>query len=154
MTSDAKSIKEYLESIPPERKACINKLRKVIKANLPEGFQEEMSYGMIGFVVPHSLYPKGYHVNPKEPLPFINIASQKNYIAFYHMGIYDVALLKWFQDEYKLFSKKKLDMGKVCIRFKKEEDIPYEIIGELSKKISVKDWILTYESSIKSSKKG
>ncbi len=154
MTSDAKSIKEYLESIPPERKASINKLRKVIKANLPEGFQEEMSYGMIGFVVPHSLYPKGYHVNPKEPLPFINIASQKNYIAFYHMGIYDVALLKWFQDEYKLFSKKKLDMGKVCIRFKKEEDIPYEIIGELSKKISVKDWILTYESSIKSSKKG
>ncbi len=154
MTSDAKSIKEYLESIPPERKASINKLRKVIKANLPEGFQEEMSYGMIGFVVPHSLYPKGYHVNPKEPLPFINIASQKNYIAFYHMGIYDVALLKWFQDEYKLFSKKKLDMGKVCIRFKKEEDIPYEIIGELSKKISVRDWILTYESSIKSSKKG
>jgi uncharacterized protein YdhG (YjbR/CyaY superfamily) len=154
MTSDAKSIKEYLESIPPERKASINKLRKVIKANLPEGFREEMSYGMIGFVVPHSLYPKGYHVNPKEPLPFINIASQKNYIAFYHMGIYEVELLKWFQDEYKLFSKKKLDMGKVCIRFKKEEDIPYEIIGELSKKISVEDWIFTYESSIKSSKKG
>ena len=154
MKSDIKSIEEYLDSIPPERKVILDKLRKIIKANLPKGFKEEMSYGMIGYVVPHSLYPKGYHVNPKDPLPFINLASQKNYIAIYHMGIYQPDLLKWFQEEYKLFSKKKLDMGKVCMRFKKEEDIPYGIIGNLSKKISVSDWISIYETSTNSARKG
>lgn len=154
MKSTINTIQEYLDSIPTERANIINKLRKILKSNLPKGFKEEMSYGMIGFVVPHSLYPKGYHVNPKDPLPFINLASQKNYIAVYHMGIYQPDLLKWFQEEYKLFSKKKLDMGKVCMRFKKDEDIPYEIIGNLSKKISVSDWISIYETSTKSIGKG
>lgn len=154
MKSIINTIQEYLDSIPTERANIINKLRKILKSNLPKGFKEEMSYGMIGYVVPHSLYPKGYHVNPKDPLPFINLASQKNYIAIYHMGIYQPDLLKWFQEEYKLFSKKKLDMGKVCMRFKKEEDIPYGIIGNLSKKISVSDWISIYETSIKSIGKG
>ena len=154
MKSTINTIQEYLDSIPTERANIINKLRKILKSNLPKGFKEEMSYGMIGFVVPHSLYPKGYHVNPKDPLPFINLASQKNYIAVYHMGIYQPDLLKWFQEEYKLFSKKKLDMGKVCMRFKKDEDIPYEIIGNLSKKISVSDWISIYETSTKSTWKG
>jgi hypothetical protein len=154
MKSIINTIQEYLDSIPTERANIINKLRKILKSNLPKGFKEEMSYGMIGYVVPHSLYPKGYHVNPKDPLPFINLASQKNYIAIYHMGIYQPDVLKWFQEEYKLFSKKKLDMGKVCMRFKKEEDIPYGIIGNLSKKISVSDWISIYETSIKSIGKG
>ena len=154
MKSTINTIQEYLDSIPTERANIINKLRKILKSNLPKGFKEEMSYGMIGFVIPHSLYPKGYHVNPKDPLPFINLASQKNYIAVYHMGIYQPDLLKWFQEEYKLFSKKKLDMGKVCMRFKKDEDIPYEIIGNLSKKISVSDWISIYETSTKSARKG
>ena len=154
MKSTINTIQEYLDSIPTERANIINKLRKILKSNLPKGFKEEMSYGMISFVVPHSLYPKGYHVNPKDPLPFINLASQKNYIAVYHMGIYQPDLLKWFQEEYKLFSKKKLDMGKVCMRFKKDEDIPYEIIGNLSKKISVSDWISIYETSTKSTWKG
>jgi hypothetical protein len=154
MKSTINTIQEYLDSIPTERANIINKLRKILKSNLPKGFKEEMSYGMIGFVIPHSLYPKGYHVNPKDPLPFINLASQKNYIAVYHMGIYQPDLLKWFQEEYKIFSKKKLDMGKVCMRFKKDEDIPYEIIGNLSKKISVSDWISIYETSTKSARKG
>ena len=128
----------------------MTKLRSVINENRPEGFEEKMSYGMIGWVVPHVLYPAGYHCDTKLPLPFMNIASQKNFVALYHMGNYsDKNLLYWFVNEYTAQSKVKLDMGKSCIRFKKPEHIPYDLIGELVRKMSVKDWIQTYETSYK-----
>ena len=147
MQSKAKSIKEYLKEVPEERKQAFNKLRDTIIANLPEGFKEEMSYGMIGYVVPHSIYPDGYHCSPELPLPFTSIASQKNFIALYHMGIYaNKEVLDWFLAEYPKHSKLKLDMGKSCIRFKKPELIPFELIGQLMGKIAVADWIRDYEA--------
>ena len=147
MQSTAKTPAEYVDSLPDERKSVIENIRKTVLDNLPEGFEETMGYGMLGYVVPHSIYPSGYHCDPKTPLPFISVASQKNFIAFYHMGIYaDEKLLKWFQEEFLKYSKKKLDMGKSCIRFKKAEDIPYELIGELANKMSPQDWIERYES--------
>lgn len=150
MTSAAATVEEYLNEVPVERKPALEKLRKVILDNLPKGFQEGMGYGMIGYAVPHSIYPKGYHCNPKLPLPFMSFASQKNSINFYHMGIYaNKKLYSWFVDEYPKYSSKKLDMGKSCMRFKKEEDIPYDLIGELVQKVSVEDWISTYETAFK-----
>jgi hypothetical protein len=146
MQSTALNPQEYVDSLPEERKEPMNQLRKVILDNLPQGFAEEMSYGMIGYVVPHSIYPAGYHCDPKLPLPFINIASQKNFIALYHMGIYlDEKLLHWFISEYQKHSKIKLDMGKSCMRFKKTDQIPFQLIAELVRKMSVKDWIEKYE---------
>ncbi len=128
----------------------MSKLRLVIKENLPAGFQETMSYGMIGYVVPHSIYPAGYHCTPELPLPFMNIASQKNFIAVYHMGIYaDKNLLDWFVTEFPKHSNMKLDMGKSCIRFKKPEQIPFELIGELASKMTNEEWITIYESKFK-----
>lgn len=148
MQSDSKTPQEYVDSLPEERKLAIQKLRNSIKLNLPEGFQEEMSYGMLGYVVPHSIYPKGYHCKPNLPLPFINIASQKNFIALYHMGIYaNPELLNWFVAEYSKLVKSKIDIGKSCIRFKKMEDIPYELIGELAAKMTVSEWISIYENN-------
>ncbi|WP_136668149.1 DUF1801 domain-containing protein [Flavobacterium sp. H122] len=147
------TVEEYLNQIPEERKEAINKLRDTILENLPEGFEECIGYGMIGYSVPHSIYPGGYHCNPKDPLPFAGIASQKNFIAFYHMGIYALPeLMNWFIQEFPKHSKRKLDMGKSCIRFKKTEDIPYELIGELMTKLSVEDWIHTYENTFKKKK--
>jgi len=148
MTSAATTVKEYIDGLPEDRKEAINQLRTVIQKKLPKGFQEEMSYGMIGYVVPHTLYPAGYHCNPKLPLPFMNIASQKNFIAVYHMGIYaDPKLMDWFLAEFPKHSKSKLDMGKSCIRFKKPEQIPFELIGELAAKMMPQDWITLYESA-------
>ncbi|MFO7721094.1 MAG: DUF1801 domain-containing protein [Gillisia sp.] len=150
MTSKANRPEEYIKELPEERKVIIKKLRKTILDNIPDGFEETMNYGMIGYVIPHSVYPKGYHCNPKSPLPFLNISSQKNFVAFYHMGIYaDKDLLNWFTSAYKTFSTRKLDMGKSCIRFKKPEDIPYDLIAELISKITPQDWIQTYEATIK-----
>lgn len=143
------TVKEYIEKLPDERRPYFEKLRNVIRENIPPGFNEEMSYGMVGYVVPHSIYEKGYHVNPKLPLPFVNLGNQKNYIALYHNGIYmDKELRDWFEEEYKKRCKYKLDMGKSCIRFKKMDDIPYELIAELVKKISVNDFIETYEKAL------
>ncbi len=150
MQSKAATPEEYVESLPEDRREAINKLRKVIRKNLPKGFVEEMSYGMIGYVVPHKLYPKGYHCDPKLPLPFLNIASQKNFIAVYHMGIYmNPKLLDWFTNEYPKHSKKKLDMGKSCLRFKKPDEIPFDLIGELASKMTVTEWIALYEKALK-----
>ena len=150
MTSSATTPEEYLNEVPEERKSAIHKLRNVIVKNLPKGFKEAISYGMIGYVVPHEIYPSGYHCNPKLPLPFMSFASQKNSINFYHMGIYaNKELYDWFTNEYANFSKKKLDIGKSCMRFKKEEDIPYELIGKLVTKMTVEDWVATYENALK-----
>jgi hypothetical protein len=146
MQSKAPTTKQYIDELPEERKAVIQKLQKVILKNLPKGFEEVMSYGMIGYVVPHALYPNGYHCDPKLPLPYMSIASQKNFVAVYNMAVYaDKKLYDWFLKEYPKHSKAKLDMGKSCLRFKKTEDIPYELIGELAGKLSVKDWIGLYE---------
>ena len=150
MQSTAKTPAEYVDSLPDERKIVIENIRKTVLDNLPEGFEETMSYGMLGYVVPHSIYPSGYHCDPKTPLPFISVASQKNFIAFYHMGIYaDESLLNWFVAEYPKHCKTKLDMGKSCIRFKKMNDIPLELLGQLVAKMSVQDWISMYEKNLK-----
>lgn len=150
MRSEAKSANAYIESLPDERREAIAKLRKIIVRNLPKGFEETMSYGMLAWVVPHKLYPGGYHCDPKQPLPFLNLASQKNYISLYHMGLYSSGdLLNWFETEWPKYSTKKLDMGKCCVRFKKPDDIPFELIGRLVAKITPKEWIDTYESVIK-----
>jgi hypothetical protein len=154
MQSTAKTVDEYLASLPEDRKEAMTKLRNIIKKNLPKGFEECMSYGMIGYVVPHSIYPAGYHCTPALPLPFMSIASQKNFVALYHMVIYDDPILKsWFEEEYKKVTPTKLDMGASCMRFKKMENIPYKLIGELVKKVSVKEWIVIYESKYKSASK-
>lgn len=150
MTSDAKNPDEYINSLPEDRKKYMEKLRNVILKNLPKGFQEGMGYGMMGYSVPHSIYPNGYHCKPSDPLPFMGMASQKNSINFYHMGIYaDKELYDWFVGEYPKHSTRKLDMGKSCMRFKKFEEIPFDLIGELVTKISVEDWIETYESAFR-----
>lgn len=140
------TVSDYLDNLPEERKDSFISLRKVILSNLSEGFEECINYGMIGYVVPHSIYPAGYHCDTKLPLPFMNIANQKNFIAFYHMGIYgNQDLMNWFVNESPKYSKAKLDMGKSCIRFKKMDDIPFVLIGELVSKMTVKDWIQQYE---------
>lgn len=150
MKIKAESVEEYLENIPEDRKPAMNRLRDIIKNNIPKGFEECLSYGMIGYVVPHSLYPDGYHCNTKLPLPFINLANQKNAISLYHMGIYaDEDLMKWFVEEYPKHCKYKLDMGKSCVRFKKMDDIPYDLIKALIKKMKVKDWVSIYDKNVK-----
>jgi len=144
------SVADYIRQIPDERKAAFNALMDVFRTHLPEGFSEGLGYGMPAFVVPHSIYPDGYHCKPSEPLPFISIASQKNFIALYHMGIYAIPELHhWWIEEFPKHSKKKLDMGKSCVRFKKPEDIPMELIAELATKVSVDQWINVYENNIK-----
>ncbi len=150
MQSKAATPDEYIESLPEDRKKAIVELRKEILKNLSKGFSEEMSYGGLGYVVPHSVYPSGYHCDPKLPLPFMGLASQKNFIGFYHMGIYaDKKLFSWFVKEYSRHSKAKLDMGKSCIRFKKPDQIPFKLIGELVGKMSAADWIEMYEKNLK-----
>ncbi len=142
-------VQQYFNSLPEDRKAAMTELRNVIVQKLPKGFEEVISYGMPGYVVPHSLFPQGYHCDPKLPLPFISIASQKNFIALYHMGIYaDDTLLKWFVDEYAKVSKTKLDMGKSCIRFKKIDQIPFRLIGELVSKMTPEAWINLYKEKL------
>ena len=154
MQSTATTVEQYLDELPEERKEGMRKLRQIIRENLPEGFAETMSYGMISYVVPYTLYPAGYHCDPKQALPFLSIASQKNFIAVYHMVVYaDKSLYDWFVKAYTAQSKTKLDMGKSCIRFKKPEHIPYELIGELAQKVEVADWIGIYEENFKKNKK-
>lgn len=150
MQSQATTPEEFFADIPEDRIQIIKDLRRVILENLPNGFTEVVSNGMLNYVVPHSLYSKGYHCNPKQPLPFMSIASQKNFIALYHMGIYsDKKLLNWFSEEYSKHSKTMLDMGKSCIRFKKINQIPLNLIAELSSKMTPQEWIKIYEAQIK-----
>ena len=149
MQIPADSIQDYLSKVPEERKEAFTKLFETISKNLPKGFQTNLSYGMIGWSVPLETFPAGYHCSPGTPLPFINLASQKNFIALYHMGIYaNDELLNWFVEEYSKHSKRKLDMGKSCIRFKKPDEIPFELIAELSKRMTPKDWISIYEKML------
>ena len=150
MQIKAKTPEEYIAQIPEDRIPYFEKLRKTILQNIPKGFEEQMSYGMIGYVVPKSLYPEGYHCNTELPLPFTNIASQKNFIALYHSGIYaSKDIHDWFVNEYPKHCKRKLDMGKSCIRFKKAEEIPFELIAELMQKMTVEEWVNLYENTLK-----
>lgn len=150
MAEKATNVTDYYENLPEDRKKVMNDLRKLITKNLPKGFKEGFDYGMPGWSVPHSIYPAGYHCDPKIPLPFLGLASQKNFIALYHMGIYaDKKLYDWFVSEYAKVSKTKLDMGKSCIRFKKPDQIPMELIAELVTKMTPKDWIELYESAFR-----
>ncbi len=150
MRTPGNTVEEILANVPEERKETFAKLHKTIVDNLPEGFEAAISYGGLGYVVPHSIYPNGYHCKPEEPLPFAGIASQKNTINLYHMGIYsNPELYDWFVAEYPKYCKRKLDMGKSCIRFKKAEDIPFPLIAELMQKMTVEQWISTYESLLK-----
>ncbi len=140
---------EYLDALPTDRELIMRNLRAVIRKNIPEGFQEGFSYGAIWYGVPHSIYPAGYHCDPKMPLPFMGIASQKSHIGLYHMGIYcDPKLMAWFTTEWKKHSTKKLDMGKSCARFKRAEDVPLKLIGELAKRMTVKEWVGVYENEL------
>ena len=150
MQSKAITPDQYIAELPEDRKPAMEKLRSIFLENIPKGFEEQMGYGMLGFVVPFSLYPSGYHCDTKLPLPFAGMASQKNFIALYHMGIYaNPELLNWFVSEYPKHSKQKLDMGKSCIRFKKMNQIPFDLIAELVQKMSVQEWITCYESAFK-----
>ncbi|PWH84097.1 hypothetical protein DIS18_06010 [Algibacter marinivivus] len=150
MQSKATTPKQYLDELPEDRKEPISKLRKQILDNLPKGIEETMNYGMLGYVIPHSVYPDGYHCNTKLPLPFMNLASQKNFVAVYSMVIYaKKELMDWFVSEYGKRCKYKLDMGKSCIRFKRMDDIPFDLIGELTAKVSAEEWIEIYESAVK-----
>ena len=150
MQSKAQSPEQYIAELPDDRKIAMQKLRDVVLKNLPKGFEEVIGYGMLTYVVPHSIYPNGYHCDPKMPLPFFSMASQKNTINIYHMAVYlDKDLYNWFVSEYPKHSSLKLDMGKSCIRFKKIDAIPYDLIGELLAKISVENWIEMYEKVLK-----
>lgn len=150
MQSKAATADQYISELPEDRQQVMKQLRETVNTNLPKGFEETMQYGMISYVVPHSIYPDGYHCKPTDALPFMSIASQKNHIAFYHSGIYaDPALLEWFVEEYPNHVKGKLDMGKSCIRFKNFKNIPFELLGELTSKITVEQWIEKYESVLK-----
>ena len=150
MTSAATTPDQYFSELPPERQEAMYRLRETLKKHLPKGFKEGMGYGNVGFSVPHSTYPAGYHCDPKQPLPFVGLASQKSHISLYHMGLYaDPQLMEWFTTEYPKHSKVKLDMGKSCIRFKKPEAIPYELIAQLAEKMTPEDWIALYEENLK-----
>lgn len=150
MQIPAISIEDYISKIPEERQKAFKKLFDTVNDNLPEGFTGNVSYGMVGWGVPLKTYPAGYHCTPGSPLPFMSIASQKNFIALYHMGMYaSPELLEWFVAEYPKHSKRKLDMGKSCVRFKKADDIPFDLIAKLAKKMTVQEWITTYESNFK-----
>ena len=153
MKASGQTVQDILANVPEERVEAFNKLHEVIVKNLPKGFEPGISYGGLGYVVPHTIYPAGYHCKPAEPLPFAGISSQKNAISFYHMGIYsDPQLMEWFLAEYPKHSKQKPDMGKSCIRFKKLNEIPYELIGKLMTKMTVQDWINIYETKLKTRK--
>ncbi len=155
-TSETKpnNIAAYIENLPEDKAAAFMQLRETILQSIPEGFAEAFTYGMVAYVVPHSIFPAGYHCDPKLPLAFVNIACQKNFIALYHMGIYaDKNLLDWFVSEYPKHCDTKLDMGKSCIRFKKPEKIPHALIAELMQKMSVQEWIDTYQCVLSQARK-
>jgi len=150
MRITASSVADYISKIPEERQAAFERLMAIFRTHLPEGFEEGLVYGMPAFIVPHSIYPDGYHCKPSEPLPFVSFDSQKNLIALYHMGIYAIpGLYAWWTEEFPKHSSKKLDMGKSCVRFKNSDDIPFELILALAQKVTVQQWIKVYENNVK-----
>ena len=148
MKTTAATATRYIASLPPDRQSVIRKLRAVIRKNLPKGFEETIGYGMLAWVVPHSVYPAGYHCDPTKPLPFINLASQKQYVSLYHMALGTAPMLAWLRSEWPKHCEEKLDAGKGCLRFKKLDQIPYALVGELAAKMTPRQWIEAYESAI------
>ncbi len=150
MTTSKITVTDILNNIISDRKIPFNTLHNVIVEHLPNGFETAICYGMISYIVPHSLYPAGYHCKPQEPLQFAAIASQKNAITLYHLGLYgNTELMDWWRREYPKYSKQKLDMGKGCVRFKNFDDLPFQLVGELMSKITVPQWIAYYEANLK-----
>lgn len=146
----ADNVDAYIDQTPADRHEALNQLRQVIQDNLPEGFAECIGYNMPSYVVPHELYPAGYHCDPKLPLPFLSFASQKNFVALYHMGLYaSDELMAWFLSQWDAEQWGKLDMGKSCIRFKKMDRIPIQLVGELVARMTVEDWVRLYESKFR-----
>lgn len=149
-THDMATPTEYIQNIDEARRPAFERLRETIQQNLSPDFAEEMAYGMVSYVVPHSIYPPGYHCDPKQALPFVSIAAQKNFLAVYHMGVYtNPELLEWFVTEYGKLNLGKLDMGKSCIRFKNVTKIPFELIGRLMQQMSMQNWLDLYQSKLK-----
>jgi hypothetical protein len=154
MQSKATTVSAYLASLPPDRRKAIESVRAVILANLDKDYEEGMQYGMIGYYVPHRVYPSGYHVDAEHPLPFAALASQKNYMSVYVMGLYcgcvdgvsDNALAKWFNEAWAKTGKK-LDKGKACIRFKKLDDLALDVLGEAIRRLPAKKYIEVYEKA-------
>ncbi len=154
MQSKATTVDAYLAELPEERREAISAIRGVILKNLPRGYEEGMQWGMIGYYVPHSLYPAGYHCQPEEPLPVASLASQKNHMAFYGLGLYiNEAQARWFVEEWKKAGKK-LDMGKSCVRFKTLDDVAIDVIGRAIKRLPVKQNIAQYESQLTTNDSG
>lgn len=153
MQSKAATVEQYLAELPEDRRETVQAIRALILKNLPKGYEEGMQYGMIGYYVPHSVYPPGYHCDPKQPLPFVSLASQKNYISLYLGCVYGNADHEaWFREAWAKTGKK-LDMGKSCVRFKKLDDLPLSVIGQSIKRVPVKKYIEHYESAIKDARK-
>lgn len=155
MQSKAATVEQYIAELPPDRREIVSTVRNVILKNLDKGYQECMGYGMMGYAVPHSIFPAGYHCNPKQPLPFAGLASQKQYVSLYIMFLYcgcdgsvETDVLKWFRDAWAKSGKKKLDMGVCCIRFKKLDEIPLDVIGEAIKRMPLKDYVAGYEKAL------
>lgn len=154
MQSSAKTVNEYLRELPDDRRKAISAVRAVIRENLQPGFEEGMQYGMIGYFVPHSIYPAGYHCDPKQPLPFTALASQKNAMSLYLMACYgDEEEQVWLRDQFTKAGKK-LDMGKSCIWFKKLDDLPLDVVGAAIRRTTVPDYIAAYESARPAKKPG
>jgi hypothetical protein len=150
MKSNNTFVAEYLKSLPEDRIDAVKNILRQVEIHLPEGFDYTIQGSLLSIVVPHSVYPSGYHCNPKDPLPFISIASLKNNISLYHMGVYaDENIFKWFVSEYEKLQIGKLDIGKSCIRFKNLENIPFDLLGQLFKKMTPADWIALYEKTYK-----
>lgn len=150
MRIDATDATDYVDQLPPDRAQAVTRLLAVLREHLPTGFEETMQYGMPSFVVGKKMYPAGYHCDPDLPLPFVSVGNQKGHVGLYHMGIYAMPdVLAWFQDEWPRHVPTKLDMGKSCIRFKRMDRIPYELVGELAEKISPSEWILAYEARVR-----
>ncbi|HYO65007.1 MAG TPA: DUF1801 domain-containing protein [Archangium sp.] len=149
MQSKATTVDQYLASLPADRRAAVSAVRKAILANLDKDYEEGIQYGMIGYYVPHKVFPAGYHVDPKQPLPFAALASQKNHMAVYLMGIYgEPRQEKWFREAWAKTGRK-LDMGKSCVRFKKLEDVALDVLGEAIRRAPAKAYIQQYESVIR-----
>ncbi|MGZ8318351.1 MAG: DUF1801 domain-containing protein [Telluria sp.] len=161
MQSEATSVPDYLASLPDERRKIVDAVREVIVANLDSGYAEGMHYGAIGYVVPHSVFPDGYHCNPKQPLPFAGLASQKNYVSLYLMGVCfgctaddETAEGKWLREAWAASGKKKLDMGKACVRIKKLDDVPLDVIGEAVRRMPALLYIERYKEGLAAAARG
>jgi hypothetical protein len=148
--SPARTVAEYLAALPADRREVIASVRRTLLANLDRGFEEGMSYGMISYHVPHRLYPAGYHCNPQQPLPFVALAAQKNHYALYMFGLYfDLDEARQFEREWRAAGKR-FDMGKSCVRFKRLDDVPLDVLGKAIQRVKLRAFLGTYEAGLAS----